>query len=275
MLDHDWLQATARAEREALGRTVQYTDPTRWDAPSPNEGWRVRDVLAHLAASDVVAAAVIADEQPAELDEYRKGLDGGPVTVDGWNDWTVARRPDEAALVLAREWGRAADLFLSRVSQISPEDWEEKVVPWVVGDMRIPYLVQYRIAEWWGHGEDVREGGGLAPRMEHPPIYAVNDFAVRLLPYALGLQGKSHPGRTVQVELEGVGEGLWVGPLAPREEPAPGRRPDAYITGRGHAFASVAAGRADPDMCLYEGVLQVGGDVALAEDVLRALRSFP
>ena len=275
MLDRDWLQATARAEREALGRTVQYTDPTRWDGPSPNPGWRVKDVLAHLAPSDVVAAAVIADEQPAELDEYGKGLNGGPVTVDGWNDWAVARRRDEPALVLAREWGRAADLLLTRTSQVSPEDWEEKVVRWVVGEMRIPYLVQYRIAEWWSHGEDIREGGGLAPRMEHPPIYAVNDFAVRLLPYAVGLEGKTYPGRTVQVELEGVGEGLWVGTLARGEDPEPGRKPDAYISGRGHAFASVAAGRADPDVCLYEGVLQVGGDVALADDVLRALRSFP
>jgi uncharacterized protein (TIGR03083 family) len=275
MLDREWLLGVARAEREALGRTVQYTDPSRWEGESPNEAWRVKDVLAHLAASEVVAAAVIADEQAAELEEYRKDLDGGPVTVDGWNDWSVARRRDEPALALAREWGRAADLLLGRASQVSADDWDRKVVRWTVGEMRIPYLMQYRISEWWAHGEDVREGGGLAPRLEHPPIYCLNDLAVRLLPYALGLQGRSYPDRTVHVEVEGVGEGLWVAGLAPGEDPPPGRRPDAYITGRGYAFASVAAGRADPDVCLYEGVLQVGGDVALCDAVLRALRSFP
>jgi uncharacterized protein (TIGR03083 family) len=274
VLDRDWLLGVARAEREALGRTVQYTDPSRWEGESPNDGWRVKDVLAHLAASEVVAGAAVADEPAAELDEYRKGLEDGPVTIDGWNDWTVARRRDEPALGLAREWGRAADVFLTRLSRVSPQEWDERMVRWIVGEMRMGYLVQYRIAAWWGHGEDIREGGGLAPRLEHPPIYCLNDLAIRLIPYGLGLRGERHPDRTIRVELEGVGEGEWTASLSPGESP-PAGRPDAYISGRGHAFASVAAGRADPDVCLYEGILLVGGDVALGEAVLRALRAFP
>jgi uncharacterized protein (TIGR03083 family) len=275
MLDREWLLGEARAEREALGRTVQYTDPARWDAESPNEGWRLKDVMAHLAASETVAAAVIGDEPPTEFEEYRKSLDGSPLRVDGWNDWSVARRRDDPALALALDWGRAADLFLVRASKVTPEDWEERTVQWTVGEMRVGYLVQYRLAEWWGHGEDVREGGGLAPRLEHPPIYFVNDLAVRLIPYGLGLQGKSFPGKTVRVELEGMGEGEWLAALAAGETPPEGRKPDAYIAGRGHAFASVATGRADPDVCLYEGILQVGGDVELCNAVLKALRSYP
>ena len=274
MLDREWLLGVARAERDALGRTVQYTDPSRWEAESPNEGWRIKDVMAHLAASELVAAAVIGDEPLVEVDEYRKGLDG-PLTVDGWNDWSVDRRREEGALALAMEWGRAADLFLVRASKIPDEDWEKKILQWVVGEMRIGYLVQYRVAEWWAHGEDVREGGGLAPRLEHPPIFCVNDLAIRLLPYGLGLQGESFPGATIRVQLEGVGEGDWVAPLAAEETTGPTGKPDAHIAGRGHAFASVAAGRADPDVCLYEGILQVGGDVELCDAVLRSLRSYP
>jgi predicted lipid carrier protein YhbT len=37
----------------------------------------------------------------------------------------------------------------------------------------------------------------------------------------------------------------------------------------------VAGGRADADVCLYEGLLNVGGDVELGEAVLHTLRSFP
>jgi uncharacterized protein (TIGR03083 family) len=275
MLDREWLLGEARAEREALGRTVQYTDPARWEAESPNEGWRLRDVIAHLGASEIAAAALIGDEPPTEVEEYRGSLDGSPLTVDGWNDWSVARRRDEPPLALALEWGRAADLFLVRASKVTPDEWDRKTVQWTVGEMRVGYLVQYRIAEWWGHGEDVREGGGLAPRLEHPPIYSVNDLAVRLIPYRLGLQGQSFPGKTVGIELEGVGEGEWLAALAAGENPLEGRKPDAYIAGRGHAFASVATGRADPDVCLYEGILQVGGDVELCSAVLKALRSYP
>jgi predicted lipid carrier protein YhbT len=79
----------------------------------------------------------------------------------------------------------------------------------------------------------------------------------------------------VKVSLQGVGGGAWVasteaGAQAPEDAP-----PDALITGRGYAFASVAGGRADADVCLYEGLLNVGGDVELGEAVLRTLRSFP
>jgi len=37
----------------------------------------------------------------------------------------------------------------------------------------------------------------------------------------------------------------------------------------------VAGGRADADVCLYEGLLNTGGDTELAESVLHTLRSFP
>jgi hypothetical protein len=49
-IDRDRMLAIARHERDALGRTVQYTPPDRWEAESPCEVWRVKDVLAHLAA---------------------------------------------------------------------------------------------------------------------------------------------------------------------------------------------------------------------------------
>jgi uncharacterized protein (TIGR03083 family) len=275
MLDRDWLLGVARHERDALGRTIQYTDPTYWEVDSPIEGWRLKDVVAHLGASEVAAAAVLGDETSVEVEEYRKTLDEGRFSTDGWNDWSVARRRDEPTLALALDWGRAADLLLSRASKITPEEWPEKTVTWTVGEMKAGYLVQYRVAEWWGHGEDVREGGGLAPRLEHFPIFCVNDLAVRLIPYSLGLEGQTYPGRSVQVALEGVGEGEWHQGLAAGYEPPEGKRPDAFIIGRGYAFASVAAGRADPDVCLYEGILQTGGDVELCDAVLRSLRSYP
>lgn len=267
--------AIARHERDALGRTVQYTPPDRWEGESPCEGWRVKDVLAHLAASDVAGAAVTGDEPPAEVDEYRKGLESGQrLTGDGWNEWSVARRADTPATSLAMEWGRAADLFLTRVGQATDEEWAEKQLPWVTADLRLKYLVQVRTAEWWVHGEDIREGAGLPPRLEHDPIYVVNDLAIRMLPYSLSLEGHSFPATSVHIELEGVGEGTWHRSLDARSAPA-NRKPDAFIRGRGYAFASVAGGRADADVCLYEGLLNAGGRVDVTDAVLKSLRSFP
>jgi uncharacterized protein (TIGR03083 family) len=273
-LDRAWLLGAARAEREALGRTIQYTEPPSWDEPSVLPGWRNRDVVAHLAASDVAAASVLAGEAPAELEEYAKSLDGGAFGVDGFNRWAVERRAGEPFRSVVLEWGRAADLFLARAAKIPAAEWPTRRVPWVAGDLGVRYLIQSRVVEWWLHGEDIRAGAGLPARIEHPPIHCVNDMAIRMIPYALALAGSTFPGRSALIELSAAGGGRWHWGLAPRESPPPGSRPDVVIEGRAQAFALVAGRRVPADDYLADGVLQLGGDVALGETILRHLRAF-
>jgi uncharacterized protein (TIGR03083 family) len=274
-LERKWLVGTAKAEREAFGRSIQYTPPDAWDNESPSVGWRNRDIVAHLAGSDVAAAALIGGEAPSEIEEFIKSTEGGAsLPVDELNDFMVRKRADSTLRATALEWGRAADLFLRRAADLSPEEFESRKIPWVGGEIRLPYLVQSRVMEWWFHGEDLRAGGGNPPRLEHPPIYCANDLAVRMIPYGLGLAGLSFPGRSIRINLEGVGEGTWHWGLAPRETPPPGKEPDALITGPAHAFALVAGRRMPAEYYLAEGILLTGGDDALAETVLVHLRAF-
>jgi mycothiol maleylpyruvate isomerase-like protein len=230
--------------------------------------------VSHLAAGEVAAAATIAGEVPAEFEEYAKGLNGEPASLDGFNEFSVLRRAELPFRQVVTEWGRAADLFLARASKITLEDWTTQKVQWMAGPIGVRYLVQSRVMEWWLHGEDILAGGGNPPRLEHPPIYCVNDLAVRTIPYALSLAGLSFPGRSIKVELEAVGGGTWHWGLAPRETPPPGKPPDAVIIGRAYAFALVAGRRVPAEYYLAEGILQTGGDDALAETVLQHLRAF-
>lgn len=274
-LDRTWLLGVARAEREALGRTIQYTPPERWEEESPREGWRLRDVIAHLAASDAAAASVIADEAPAELEEYTKSLeDPRNLEADGFNGWAVAKRADTPVLSMATEWGRSADLVLTRATSTGEEDWKKRELRWMAEELPVAYFLQSRMCQWWIHGEDIRAGALLPPRMEHPPIFCVNDLAVRLIPYSLGVAGNSFDGKSVLIELEAVGEGTWHQGLGAGYEPPKEKKPDAIIIGRAHAFALVASRRADVDLCLYDGVLNVGGDLGIADAVLHSLRAF-
>lgn len=273
-LERAWLLGTARAEREGLGRTIQYTEPADWDADSVSPGWRNRDIVAHLASSDVAAAAVIAGETPAELEEFMKAHPGERLDVDAFNAQAVERRAGEPFRSVVREWGQAADLFLARAAAIPPQEWPSRRALWTIGQIGVAYLVQSRVMEWWLHGEDLRAGGGNPPRLEHPPIYCVNDLGIRSLPYALSLAGLSFPGSSVLVDLAAVGGGTWHWGLAAGEVPAERKRPDAIIRGRAHAFALVAGKRADPEVFLADGILQTGADDALAETVLRHVRAF-
>jgi uncharacterized protein (TIGR03083 family) len=263
----------AHAERDRLGRTIQYAPPAIWDANSVCEGWRNRDIVAHLAAQDTAAAQLVAGEPAVEFDAFREANDG-ELWVSGFNEWAVRVRDERPARELITEWGRAADAFLTLGARLSDDEWLATRVRWVAGEIGVRYLVQSRVIEWWFHGEDIRESAGLEENPQHWPVFLTNDLAIRMLPYTLGQAGLSFPGRSVRVDLEGVGEGSWHWGLAPRETPPEDRKPDAFIEGRGLAFALVAGGRHDASAFLDDGNLVIGGDEDLALAVLEHVRAF-
>ena len=263
----------ARAERDRLGRTMQYAAPDAWEAESLCAGWRNRDIVAHLAAQDTAASQLLAGEPAAEFNAFRVANDG-ELWVNGFNEWAVKVREDTPTRQLITDWGKAADAFLVLAARLSDDDWRTTKVEWVAGEIGVLYLVQSRIIEWWFHGEDIREGSGLEENPQHWPVYLTNDLAIRMLPWALGRAGLSFPGRSIQVDLEGVGEGTWHWGLEPKTTPPQDKKPDAFIDGRGTAFALVAGRRVAADEYLDDGDLVVGGDEALAIVVLEVLRAF-
>ncbi|MFN2543271.1 MAG: maleylpyruvate isomerase N-terminal domain-containing protein [Actinomycetota bacterium] len=273
ILDRDRLLGVAQAEREAIGRTIQYTDPEQWDRPSRLDGWATRDIVAHLAASEAGAAATLGGEPAAEIEEFLKSERDG-LTLERFNDWTVERRRDAPFRAVVAEWGQNADAMLTRASRIPEGEWATRRVTWVTGEIPARFLLQSRVMEWWVHGEDIRASGGLAPRREHWPIFCTNDLAIRTLPWALGLAGLRFERRSIRFELEGSGEGSWHYGLAPRELPGASKHPDALVEGRADRFAEVASRRVPADVYVTDGSLVLSGDVDLAVTALTHIRAF-
>jgi uncharacterized protein (TIGR03083 family) len=272
-IDRREMLGIAHAERERLGRTIQFTPPAVWDAESVCAGWRNRDIVAHLAAQDVAAAQLLAGEPATEFDAFREANEGD-LWVSGFNEWAVKVRDELPTRQLITDWGKAAAAFLVLASRLTDDEWSSKKVEWVAGEIGVRYLVQSRIIEWWFHQEDIRESAGLEGNPQHDPVYLANDLAIRMLPWALGQAGLSFPGRSILVDLEGVGGGTWHWGLEPGTSPPQDKKPDAFINGRGTAFALVAGRRVAADDYLDDGDLVVGGDEALAIVVLELLRAF-
>lgn len=264
---------TASAERDRLGRTIQYAPAGSWDSDSVCEGWRNRDIVAHLAAQETAAAQLMIGEPATEFDAFREA-NGGELWVTGFNESAVRARDEIPPRQVARDWGRAADVFLAAAAGLSEDEWRTRKVEWVAGEIGVRYLVQSRIIEWWFHGEDIRESTGLEENPQHWPIYLANDMAIRMLPWSLGQAGLSFPGATLQVDLEGVGGGRWHWGLSPGDAPPEDKKADAFVQGRALAFALAAGRRVPADAFLDDGNLVVGGDEALAIVVLEHLRAF-
>jgi uncharacterized protein (TIGR03083 family) len=269
-MDRETLLAAARAEREALGRTIQKADPGSWDNASARSGWNNRDVLAHLAAFDGVTAAVLAGEEPDEVAEYRDTV-SGEFTMDGFGLWTLARRAQDPYRELATEWGLAADAVLTHAAKIPEDEWDTLMAAWPSGELPARDLVQLRIAEWWLHGEDIRTGAELDPRLEHRPIAALNDLAIRRVPRALAGTGNDYWGMSARFTLGGPGGGVWDVRLAPGPEPDPSKTPDVSFDGNAHAFALICVRRFSADAFIENGDLVLGGNDEIGYDILERI----
>jgi hypothetical protein len=258
---------------------IQFAEPDSWEQPSADPGWWNRDVMAHLMAGDTAAAQLMAREPAEELEEYRAQLGEEPFTVDGWNGWTVNRRSGLETRMILDTWGAAAESFLVYAGKLDADDWRNARFPWIAGDIAARYLVQSRVIEWFLHGEDMRAtngvGSGWQTGWQHWPVYLTIDLAVRMLPWALSQAGHDLSGQSVQIDVEGTGEGSWHQALGIGEVPDPERKPDASIVGRAPQFALVAGKRLDPDEVLASGNVVLGGDADTADLVIRTIRAYP
>jgi uncharacterized protein (TIGR03083 family) len=278
-IDREQLLGIAHAERQRLGRMIQFADPDTWDRPSAAAGWWNRDVMAHLAASETAAAQLMAGEDAVELDEYRGQLGDEPFTVDGFNTWTVNRRAEIATRELLETWGRAADAFLAYAARMPGDAWRDERFRWLAGEIAARYLVQSRVVEWFLHGEDMRATNGVAEGWQvgwqHWPVHLTIDMGIRMLPWALAQRGHDLAGYSVHVHVEGAGQGEWHWGLGAGEVPPSDKKPDATIVGRAPQLALVAGQRLSPDDVLDSGLIVVGGDAALGELLLRTIRAYP
>ena len=273
-LDRTTLLGIAQAERQRLGRTVQFADPQTWEQPSALPGWWNRDVMAHLAAQDTAAAHVVKGDPPEELEEYRRHLDGQPFTVDGFNEWAVERRSGLPTREVLVTWGQAADALLGYAGLLSEDEWDKGRFPWLAGEIAARYLIQSRVVEWWVHGEDMRATNGLGPEYQHWPIHLTIDMGIRMLPWALAQAGLDLTGYSVEVEVDGAGGGRWHWGLGAGEVPPADTKPNTTIVGRAPHLALVAARRIPAEDVLASGNLVTGIDAQLGVTILRHIRAF-
>jgi uncharacterized protein (TIGR03083 family) len=273
-LDRTTLLGIAQAERQRLGRTVQFADPQTWEQPSALPGWWNRDVMAHLAAQDTAAAHVVKGDPPEELEEYRRHLDGQAFTVDRFNEWAVERRSGLPTREVLVTWGQAADALLGYAGLLSEDEWDKGRFPWLAGEIAARYLIQSRIVEWWVHGEDMRATNGLGPEYQHWPIHLTIDMGIRMLPWALAEAGLDLTGYSVEVEVDGAGGGRWHWGLGAGEVPPADTKPDTTIVGRAPHLALVAARRIPAEDVLASGNLVTGIDAQLGATILRHIRAF-
>lgn len=236
------------AEYDRLDGIFAGLSDAEWESPSAAAGWRVVDVLLHLAQTEeAVTTTVTGEPTPPGVAAPDRGGVGVDEAVDRWvaaeragpevvyPRWQVARRKSVEVL-------RAAD--------------PDRASPWIAASLRPATLATTRLAEHWAHALDVT-GPLSIPYPDTARLRHVAWLAHRTLPYAFAVAGEQ-PG-PVRVELTGPDAETWR--FGPTDAPS-------VISGSAGAFCRVGARRLAPD----ESGLTATGPHGVA--ALRVLRNY-
>lgn len=189
--------------RDETGELTEVLDGLRdsdWDAPTPADGWSVRDQVTHLAHFDDAAALSLRDP-----DAFRRQV-ATEIEVDGarFPD-AVAERNRHLAGPECRAWfSRARDALLAAYLGADPA----ARLPWYGPDMSIPSSITARLMETWAHGQDIRDALGI-PARPSARLRHIADLGVRTFGFAFGQRGLPVPADPVAVSLTGPGGESW------------------------------------------------------------------
>lgn len=234
------------AEYDRLDDIFEGLSGAEWESPSAAAGWRVVDVLLHLAQTEEAVAATLTGV-PA-----RHGMqDRGQVGVDDAVDvWVAAERAGPE--VVHPRWQAARRKSLDALRAADPTTSAQ----WVAAALRPATLATTRLAEHWAHALDIT--GPLAiPYPDTARLRHIAWLGHRTLPYAFDVAGE--PAGPVRAELTGPGGEDWR--FGPDDAPS-------VITGAAGAFCRVGARRLAPE---ESGLAATGPHGAAA---LRVLRNY-
>jgi uncharacterized protein (TIGR03084 family) len=219
----DEIFADLRAEVDRLESILGGLDAAAWAAPSGAAGWRVVDVLLHLAQTEEAVLASLTTS--AGGDRWERD----PGSLDAVMDsWVQAERA--APEVVFPRWQAAHRAALDALRRADPG----RTFRWAAAPLKARSLATTRLAEHWAHGLDITGPLGI-PFPDTDRLRHVAWLGSRSLPYAFALAGE--PAAAVRCELTGPDGTTWrYGP------PGAG----SAITGSAGAFCRVGARRLDP-----------------------------
>lgn len=250
------MDPTVQALTQQTAETASLVDGlsgSKWNTLTRCEGWRISDVVLHLAQSDEMAIASLNGRFPVE-------------TADRTGGWGGASSVDESvALMVDRERGAPIDELLERwrsgagnlIAVLSSLDLSTRVL-WVAGHLSARTLATTRLAETWIHTGDIADALGVE-LVATDRIKPIARLAWRTLPYAFGSVGQTLSG-PVAFRLVSPSGDLWT--FLP-DEPAV-----TTIEGPAAELCAVAARRTDPETTSLRGE---GPDV---DAVLALVRTY-
>lgn len=230
-------------------------------------GWRVREVIGHLVASD---------EGALTGRMLRMGLrptdDGGLAAVEAWNETQVHRwsdRPTAEIVAGLEKWGRRS----VRAFKAAPAAVLRRRIPLPFGKVPMLYLGELRVLDEWVHEQDIRRALTLDDTPDLASVAAAARMMIDVAPYQTPVRIPDGVTGTVSLTFDGADVPPLFCDLATKTFRLDGGSVDATVTARAAEIVMIAAGRDQWRDHEAAGAIKIQGDRAAAETLLDALRA--
>ncbi len=242
-----------------------------WKIPTDCPGWSVQDQVAHLGGSESrILGNPAPDHTPAETGHVKsEGGMSNEVVVDYRRSWTGRQVLDEFRELTGQ---RMTDL-----RALSDEDFAaETETP--LGPAPVSEFISIRIMDAWVHEQDIRRALGRPGELDGPTAAHALGRILRAMPFVVARRAQAPDGATVVFDVSGpAGRVLPVvveGNRAREADEAPAEA-TVHIEMDAETFGCLGCGRWEPDEMLHTGRVQVQGDAALGEAIVRQMNIMP
>lgn len=191
-----------RAEADALHAllgTLTYAD---WARPTLFKHWTVNDIVQHLHAGDLMAAASVAGEDPFRLmrAEIQAARDNGLTPVEE----TRQRLGNPTGRKLLDLWYATMADLCAKLSAMPPDTR----LKWAGPDMGVRMFTTARQMETWAHGQAIYDLMG-ATREPTERLRNIAEIGVRTYGWTFANRKQDLPGPAPYVRLTGPAGAMW------------------------------------------------------------------
>jgi len=228
----------------SLVSTLGPDDPA-WEAPTPAEGWAVRDQISHLAFFDEAGRmAMVEPALFAETAEAMMAAEGDPMDVH------LRRGRAMDGTELMAWWEESHQGMMNAFARADPSTR----VPWFGPPMGVLSFISARLMETWAHGQDVADALGRE-RRPTDRLRHVAHLGVRARPFSYLVRDRTPPPGQIVVVLTAPTGDEWRWEVGAAVEPGA----TATVVGSATDFCLVVTQRRN----LADTDLVIEGDIAI------------
>lgn len=239
----------------------------QWQRPTDCPNWSVQDQLSHLCTGEHrLLGRPTVEHTPRDVSHTKNEMgERNEAGVD-------YRRSMSGPEVLA-EFRELTAERIKGLRALSDDDLAaEAMTP--LGPGTVQGLIEIRVLDAWTHEQDMRGALDQPGHLEGPVAEHAMGRCASAMPFVVGRKAQAPDGSTVVFEVTGAaGQTLSVAVEGKRAKllEAPLADPTVRLTMDVQTFTRLGCGRWEPEASLQAGKVQIEGDQALGETIVKQI----